>query len=144
LPASLATRLDDHHLLLPDRAGNRRLDGLLNILAHPKVALIFLIPGVGEELRVNGSATIHDDPELCAGFAVNGRLPLTVTRIRVDQAFLQCGRAAMRAGLWRPSTWPAERPVPSLLDMVRDHACDIDVPVKSQEEIEDIYGRTLY
>lgn len=143
-PAGFVAVEDDRHLLIPDRAGNRRLDGLTNILANPAVALIFLIPAVSEELRICGTATIHDDPELCARFAVQGKAPKTVTRVRVQEVFLQCGRAAMRGSLWRPESWPQARPVPSLYEMMRDHAAGIDIPDKTQAEIEQTYARTLY
>lgn len=130
-------------LLIPDRAGNNRIDGLLNILAHPQVALLFLIPTVGETLRVNGRAEILDDAELCARFAVRGRAPKTVLRVTAEEIFTHCGKAPMRAGLWSPESWPKTRPVATLSEMVRDHAqMEMDTP--DQAEIEAIYRDTLY
>lgn len=111
----------DRTLLLPDRPGNNRVDGLMNILHHPRVALVFLIPTVDETLRVNGIAEIHDDPSLCDQFQVNGRSPRTVLRITAEEIFTHCGKAPMRAGLWNPETWPASRPVASLNAIIRDH-----------------------
>ncbi|MEZ5779244.1 MAG: pyridoxamine 5'-phosphate oxidase family protein [Paracoccaceae bacterium] len=134
---------DDRHLLIPDRPGNNRIDGMLNLLRSPKIALIFMIPTVAETLRVNGSASIHDDPELCQGFAVNGRAPKTVLRIAVEEVFSHCGKASLRAGLWKPETWPAERPVATLNEIVRDHA-GIAVDSIEQSAVDDLYRRTLY
>lgn len=142
-PAGFVAVEDDQHLLLPDRPGNNRIDGLLNILKNPKVALLFLIPTVDETLRVNGTATIHDDPELCERFAVNGRSPKTVLRVRADQIFLHCGKAPLRAGLWSTQTWPAVRPVETLGAIIRDHA-EMDAEWVEQSAVDDLYRKTLY
>lgn len=91
---------DRHTLLLPDRRGNNRIDSLRNLLEDDRVALLFLIPGIGEALRVNGRATIDIAPELLARFASNGQLPRSVLRIEVEAVFFQCSRAILRAGLW--------------------------------------------
>src|SRR3546814_9734962 len=85
-----------------------------NLLANPGVGLIFLIPSVRETLRVNGTATIHDEPALLACCANQGRLPLTVTRVAVAEVFLHCAKAFLRSKLWQPETWPATRPVPPM------------------------------
>jgi len=113
---------DDKHLLIPDWPGNSRIDGLRNILVHPRIGLIFLIPTVRETLRINGGATIHDAPELLAKCANQGRLPLTVIRVAVDEVFLHCAKSLLRSRLWQPETWPDARPVPSMGEMIRDHA----------------------
>ena len=142
-PAGFAEVDDDRTLLIPDRPGNNRIDGMLNILRHPKVALLFLIPTVAETLRVNGVAEIVDDPEVCDRFAIRGRRPKTVIRVTAEEVFTHCGKAPIRAGLWRPETWPTERPVATLNEMVRDHA---GLPVEStdQSAVDDLYRRTLY
>ena len=134
---------DEGHLLIPDRPGNNRIDGLMNILACPEVALIFLIPGVDETLRVNGTAEILTCPEILASFAIKGRSPVTVTRIAAREIFLHCGKAPLRAGLWRPGTWPEKRPVGTLYDIVQDHA-GMAVEDRSQEGVDALYARTLY
>ncbi|MFH6781671.1 MULTISPECIES: pyridoxamine 5'-phosphate oxidase family protein [Methylobacterium] len=103
---------DPHTLLLPDRRGNNRIDSLRNVLRDARVGLMFLIPGIGNALRVNGRAVIEDDPELCASFAVDGEAPRTVMVIRVGEVYFQCARALIRSGLWRadaqvdPTTLP--------------------------------------
>ena len=142
-PAGFAVVETDTTLLLPDRPGNNRIDGLLNILAHPKVALMFMIPTVGETLRVNGTAEISDEAALCDQFQIKGRSPKTVTRITVDEIFLHSGKAPMRSGLWKPETWPEERPVPSLYEMIKDHG-NVDVPTTDLSVIEEGYRKTLY
>lgn len=142
-PAGFVLVEDDRHLLIPDRPGNNRLDGLLNILRDPQVALIFMIPTVDETLRVNGTATIHEEADLCARLALNGRVPKTVLRIAAREIYLHCGKAPMRAGLWRPETWPAERPVATLNRIVHDHS-GLGAADAPQETIEAGYRRTLY
>ena len=103
---------DDKTLLMPDRRGNNRIDSLRNIVADPRVALLFLIPGIGETLRVNGHARISVDPALLARFGVDGKLPRSVIVIDVHTVFFQCARAIQRSKLWSPV--PAgERTVPT-------------------------------
>lgn len=142
-PAGFVKVEGDRCLLIPDRPGNNRIDGLMNILAHPKVALFFMIPSVAETLRVNGTAEISDDVSLCAQFAVRGRLPKTVLRITAEEIFTHCGKAPVRAGLWKPETWPKERPIPSLYEMVQDHS-GLAVDSTKQSYAEKRYRDTLY
>jgi PPOX class probable FMN-dependent enzyme len=92
--------LDDHTLALPDRRGNNRLDGLRDILEQPAVALLFLIPGVGETLRIQGSARITTDPALRARCAAQGREPATVVLVAVREVYAHCAKAIMRSKLW--------------------------------------------
>ena len=103
---------------------------------------IFLIPTVRETLRVNGSATIHDAPELLAACALTGRLPLTVIRVAVEEVFLHCAKALLRSKLWQPDTWPSERPVPSMGEMIRDHA-GAEGPAESDAEMTAHYLKSL-
>jgi hypothetical protein len=93
---------DDKTLLIPDRPGNNRFDSLRNILEDPRVALFFLIPGIGETMRVNGRATISVDPLVLARFSVNGKLPRSVIVVAVETIFFQCSKAVVRADLWNP------------------------------------------
>jgi PPOX class probable FMN-dependent enzyme len=111
---------DEKTLLLPDRPGNNRIDSLRNILADPHVALLFLIPGIGETLRVNGRAAISIDPALLARFMVNGKLPRSVLMISVDTVFFQCSRAIFRSKLWDPAQHVERSSMPSLGRMVAD------------------------
>lgn len=101
-PAPLVTIADAHTLWLPERRGNNRIDSLRNILHDPRVALLFLIPGVGETLRVNGRARITVDPALLERLAMNGAQPQCVIEVKVDAVFFQCARAIRRSNLWAP------------------------------------------
>jgi len=92
---------DEHTLLLPERRGNNRVDSLRNLISDPRMALLFLIPGVGETLRVNGKAHISAAPDLLQRFAVDGKAPKCVLVIRVETAFFQCARAIQRSRLWQ-------------------------------------------
>ena len=111
---------DEKTLLLPDRPGNNRIDSLRNILADPHVALLFLIPGIGETLRVNGRAAISTAPALLERFKVSGKLPRSVVVIAVDTVFFQCSRAIFRSKLWDPAQHIARTSLPSLGTMVAD------------------------
>ncbi|MFY9510054.1 MAG: pyridoxamine 5'-phosphate oxidase family protein [Rubrivivax sp.] len=105
--------LDAHTLLLPDRRGNQRIDSLRNIVHDPEVALIFLVPGIGEALRVNGRARISAAPALCAAFDVDGKPPASVLVLSVATVFFQCARAIKRSRLWDPAAQVARSALPS-------------------------------
>lgn len=92
--------VDERTLHLPDRRGNNRIDSLRNIVRDPRVALLVLVPGIGETLRVNGRAAISAEPGLLQSFAMDGRPPRTVLVIAVEAVFFQCSRAVVRSGLW--------------------------------------------
>jgi PPOX class probable FMN-dependent enzyme len=113
-PAPIATVEDARTLLLPDRRGNNRLDALRNILVDPRVSLLFLIPGVGEGVRVSGRAEIRVDPELLARFAMNGKPPITVLRVAVERVYYQCSKSIARARLWEPDAREDRSRVPSV------------------------------
>ena len=112
-PAGFVYMEDEHTLLLPDRRGNNRIDSLRNILHDPRVALLFLIPGVGETLRVNGRARILADPALLERFAVDGKPPRSVLWIDVETVFFQCARAVVRSSLWDPARHVQRSTLPS-------------------------------
>lgn len=112
-PAGFVVVEDEKTLLLPDRRGNNRMDSLLNVLADPRVALLFLVPGVGETLRVNGTARISVDPALLERFAMDGKLPRSVLIIDVQTVYFQCSRALLRARLWDPATQVPRSALPS-------------------------------
>jgi len=111
---------DEKTLLIPDRRGNNRADSLKNIIADPRVALLFLIPGVGETLRVNGRAEIRTDPALLERFGVEGKLPRSVIVVRVETCFFQCARAIFRSKLWDPARQVERKSLPSLGTIVAD------------------------
>jgi uncharacterized protein len=105
--------LDDKTLAIPDRPGNNRIDGMRNILRDPRIAVLFLIPGVGETLRVNGRASISIDPDLMASFAVNGKLPRSVLVVHIDSIFFHCSKAIVRSKLWDEATKIDRKSLPS-------------------------------
>lgn len=111
--------LDDRTIAIPDRRGNNRLDTIRNIVDDERVALLFLIPGLNETLRVNGRAHISIDPELLASFAVNEKLPACAIVIEIDTIYFQCARALKRAGLWNVETQVDPKTLPSAGELVR-------------------------
>jgi hypothetical protein len=104
---------DAKTLLIPDRKGNNRLDTLKNILFDDRIGMLFLVPGYGETLRVNGRATLSSDPELCGQFEMAGKLPACVIVVKVEAAYFQCSRAVVRADLWNPAAHVDRRTLPS-------------------------------
>ena len=105
--------IDDKHIAMPDRRGNNRIDSLRNIVADPRVALLFLLPGSGTTFRINGTARLTTDDALCKSFEIEGRLPRCVIVVQVDAIYFQCARAVIRAGLWDSSRHIAPDKIPS-------------------------------
>jgi PPOX class probable FMN-dependent enzyme len=103
-PKGFVRVVDEKTIVVPDRRGNNRIDSLRNLIHDPRVALLFLIPGVSETLRIMGRATISTDPELCASFTMQGKAPPSVLIVAVEQVFFQCAKAIVRSKLWDPST----------------------------------------
>lgn len=112
-PAGFVHILDEKTLAIPDRPGNNRIDGFRNIVRDPRIALLFLIPGVGETLRVNGRASISTDPELMQSFAVNGKLPRCVLIVHIETIYFHCAKAIVRSKLWDESTKIDRKSLPS-------------------------------
>jgi hypothetical protein len=133
---------DDHTLLLPDRPGNNRLDSLANLTERPDVGLLFMVPGVDETLRVNGTAELRDDPELTGRFAVSERTPTIVIRITVRQAYLHCAKALMRSRLWDPDARIERTDLPPLGEMLRDQIGSGSA--ETQAEMVERYRGQLY
>jgi PPOX class probable FMN-dependent enzyme len=106
--------LDDHRLVIPDRPGNKRLDGMRNLLVNPQIGLIFLVPGREETLRVNGRGWITRDPELLARCAAQGKTHPIAIGVEVEECFLHCPKAFRRAHFWNVERWPASDALPSL------------------------------
>jgi uncharacterized protein len=138
--------LDERHLVIPDRLGNNRLDGLRNIVENGHVGLLFFIPGREDTLRVNGRARIVRDEALLDSLAVGSKRPVTALLVEVEQCFLHCARAFKRAGLWQPDRWPDATAVPSMQRMIWDllptKPAGLDVEQYEQESNERL--KTLY
>lgn len=124
-PAGFVRVLDPQTMLLPDRVGNNRLDGMTNILTNPMIGLLFLVPGMGETLRVNGTARITDDKRVLQPSAVNGRSPRVGLLITVKEAFVHCAKALVRAQLWDPDQHIDRADLPSYPAMLRDHVAGL-------------------
>jgi uncharacterized protein len=112
--------LDERHLAIPDRIGNKRIDGMRNILANGHVGLIFMIPGREDTLRVNGRAWIVQDDDILDHMIVRDKRPPFAIGVEVEEAFMHCPRAFMRSGLWKPDAWPEADAVPSMSQMLWD------------------------
>lgn len=97
---------DEHTLLIPDRSGNKLVMSLQNILANPHVGVLFMVPGTGETLRVNGRAELTTDPALLERLAARGKPAVLAIRVAVEECFFHCAKAFLRAQLWQPATWP--------------------------------------
>jgi uncharacterized protein len=115
-PAGSVHVLDDRTLVLPDRPGNRRVDGFLNVLENPHVGLIFLVPRRTDTLRVNGNARILLDPPYAEALRHRNHVPRLVLEVGVEEVFTHCAKAFLRSGLWEPETWP-EDDLPSIAQM---------------------------
>lgn len=143
-PAGFIQAVDEHTLLLADRRGNNRIDSLRNILGDPRVALLFLIPGLGETLRVNGRAHISVAPELLQRFAIDEKIPRSVLVIRVESVFFQCSRAVLRAGLWDAGHHVDKQTLPTAGDILAALTqADIDGK-QYDEELPQRLKTTLY
>jgi PPOX class probable FMN-dependent enzyme len=104
---------DEKTLMIPDRRGNNRVDSLRNIIRDPRVALLFLIPGVGSTLRINGRAHVSVDPQLCDSFLTEGKAPRSVVVMAIDEVYFQCARAIVRSDLWNPDKHLSAKDLPS-------------------------------
>lgn len=137
-PPGFVRVLDGHTLLVPDATGNRRLDGLQNMLANPQVGLLFLIPGMRETLRVNGRVAITRDPELLRGLETGGRDAALALLIDVEVAYIHCAKCIIRSGLWDATTWSPADELPSAAEILSDHIGIGDVAA-SAAALEDSY-----
>ena len=132
-PPGFVRVLDERTLLLPDRPGNRLADSLRNILANPNVGLLFVIPGVGDTLRVNGRAAVVTDEELLEASAVEGKAPRLGLRIEIDEVFTHCSKAFLRSRLWDPETFVERSELPSSGEIHRSLNPDFDAETYDAE-----------
>jgi uncharacterized protein len=135
--------LDERTLAIPDRPGNNRIDNLLNIVADPRVSLLFIVPGIGETLRVNGRAEISTDPELLQSFAVNGKPPRTVLIVAVEAVYFHCSKALVRSQLWNPAHFVARDALPSAGKMLAAVSEGFDAETYDREAPERV-KKSLY
>lgn len=143
-PAGFIEVLDDKTLIIPDRLGNHRVDGFQNIIEDPNVALLFIVPGHGDTLRIAGKARIVQDSAISKRHAINGKEPLLALVIEVEEAFMHCSKAFIRSRLWYPEKWPERKVAPTLAEWViatvdRDQTLD-----EVQEDHSADEGSRLY
>ena len=141
-PGFVKTSEDGSTLLLPDAGGNNRLDTLENLVADPRIALIFMIPGMDETLRVNGVARLRDEPEFRDAFAQERQRPRLVIEVAVREAYLHCAKAFMRSHLWAPESWGPRDAMPTMNRMIRDQVGG-DLPAETHEQMLARYAQQL-
>ena len=144
-PPGFVRVLTDTRLLIPEFPGNRRFDGVQNLVTRPGIGLLFVVPGISETLRVNGTARLTRDPDLLEACAVDGRKPWFVADVEVRQVFSHCGKAFLRSELWKPESWPdpdeIRSPSKSIAELAADERrCESQV----RREVEDAYRPALY
>ncbi|MBV9507296.1 MAG: pyridoxamine 5'-phosphate oxidase family protein [Acidobacteriia bacterium] len=135
---------DDHTLLIPDRRGNNRLDTLQNLVRHPLVGLLFVIPGVHETFRVNGEAVLSRDPAITGLFVVQDKAPRTVIVVKVKEAYIHCSRALVRADLWNPAKFAPRHAVPTMGTVLAAHTHGFVEAEAFDEEARKRVPLTLY
>lgn len=118
--------IDEKTVAIPDRPGNNRIDNLRNIIADSRVSLLFLIPGVGETLRINGNASITADASMLERFAVDGKLPRTVILVTINSVYFHCAKAIVRSKLWEPSLYVERASLPSAGQIMKNIIKDFD------------------
>ena len=118
-PPGFVRVVDKKTVLIPDRRGNNRVDALRNIVRDPRISLLFMIPGVGNTLRINGRAAISTAPDLLASFAMNGRLPRCVLEVKAERVYTQCPKALVRSRLWSADAQIDRSELPSAGEMLQ-------------------------
>jgi hypothetical protein len=136
-PAGFVRILDERTLLIPERPGNRIADSLTNLLSDPRIALLFLIPGIGDTFRVNGEARLVDDPRLLAPSAIEGKVPRVGIQVAIREAYTQCPKALIRSELWNPAHHVKRSELPSSGEVLRSlHGNDFDAAGHDRERAE--------
>jgi PPOX class probable FMN-dependent enzyme len=143
-PPGFVRVLDDRTILIPDRKGNRRVDTMRNILENPNVGLLLMLPGVEEVVRINGKATLTEDPALLAGSAVNGSVPALGIIVKIDDVFFHCAKAVIRSKLWDPETPIQRTDFPTFGEIVRDQRMPGGDPAEIDAGLQENYRSTLY
>jgi PPOX class probable FMN-dependent enzyme len=143
-PPGFVTVLDDKRLALGDLAGNNRLDSFGNVVQDGAVGMLFLVPGLGETLRVNGRGTITIDPDVLDACPIDGRRPKVALGVDVQECYIHCAKAFRRSRLWDPASWPQDDERPSATKIVLDHmGLDVD-PALVDAELEAGYKATMW
>lgn len=137
--------LNEKQLVIPERPGNKRVDSMQNILENQNAGILFIIPGLGETLRVNGKAVVLKDPELLQSMAVMGKIPKLAIGVEVEECFIHCAKAFKRSGLWDAAGWPEKAALPSAAKVIKEHAEMKHMTEKEMKErLEEGYRSKLY
>lgn len=143
-PQGFVRVLDDRTILITDRKGNRRVDTMRNILENPNVGLLLMLPGVEEVVRINGKATLTEDPGLLADSAVNGSVPALGIIVKIDDVFFHCAKAVIRSKLWDPETPIKRTDFPTYGEIVRDQRAPDSDPADINAGLQNDYRTRLY
>jgi PPOX class probable FMN-dependent enzyme len=135
--------IDDHTLLIPDRPGNNRVDSLCNVVATGQVGLLFMVPGLRETLRVNGTARLSTDPELLATAVVGGKPPISCLLVTVQEAYFHCGKAIIRSHLWEPERALPKGSFPGIGRIISEQL-QVGDPAELEQAVEEEELKTLY
>jgi len=137
--------VDDHHLVIPERPGNRRFDSFRNLLTSPGIGLIFVIPGLKETLRINGQAVLIRDEDLLEKLSAQGKKPWLGIGVTVEECYMHCAKSFMRSGVWDPNTWlPADK-LPNPSRIIADHVNQEGVSEQSVARgLQESYTKRLY
>lgn len=137
--------LDDGHLVIPERPGNRRFDSLRNILANPNIGLIFIIPGLEETLRINGQAFVIRDEHILDRLKARDKRPTLGIGVKVEECYMHCAKAFKRSQVWDSGTWPEEAALPSPPAIIADHVNSAEFTVEVvRQGIQESYEKRLY
>ena len=140
-PPGFVTVEDDTRLLMPDRPGNTRVDSFRNLVANPRIGMLFFVPGHQHSLRINGEARILTDATLCARFAVNGKPARAVVEVTTRQVYFHCGKSLIRSKLWSPEHWPSREGLESLGRAIADQVPGLDANMAEESVAESIRER---
>ncbi|WP_313801990.1 pyridoxamine 5'-phosphate oxidase family protein [Cytobacillus sp.] len=137
--------IDDHTLIIPERPGNKRIDSLRNILSNPHIGILFVIPGLEETLRINGTAKVIRDADILEKMTSHGKTPLLGIAVQVEECYIHCAKALKRSKLWQPDTWAEKSALPYPPKILADHINMPDVDSETvRVALEESYSKRLY
>ncbi len=137
--------IDENYLVIAERLGNRRVDSLKNILVNPKIGILFIIPGLGETLRINGQAFVIKDQEILQKMEAQGKLPILGIGVKVEECFIHCAKAFMRSKAWDSDSWQKKDALPSVSSILSDHLNSTEHTEESiKQGLKESYEKRLY
>lgn len=143
-PPGFVHVLDDQTLAIPDRPGNKRADSFINIIENPRVAVLFMVPGYRETLRVAGAARIVRDEQLRETMAIKGKSPTLALVVDVEEVFFHCAKCVIRSGIWQPEQWPDISEMPGYGQITVDHTRWHESPEVVEGQLAESYEKNLY